>query len=121
MKKILLITFLSAGLLTACEELIYINGYRPLPEISIYPAFLNVPVEGDSAVTIEITTNTPIEGATVATSNDSEWFVVKELDNERAIVSVEPNPADTVRYGNILFYYNNIDCACLIANQEGIE
>lgn len=121
MKKSLITALLCTGLFTACEDLIYINGYRPLPEISIYPAFLNVPAEGDSSISIQITTNTPIEGATVSTSSDSEWFVVKELSNERAIVSVEPNTADTARYGNILFYYNNIDCACLIANQEGIE
>lgn len=120
-KTIVAVLLLCAGLFTACDELIYINGYRPLPELSIDPAWLDVPAEGDSAITIRFIINEYIEGAEVTAEEKCEWFVLKALTDNHAIVAVAPNPADTARFGQILFSYNGEEQACLTAHQYGME
>ena len=110
---------LCMGLFTACENLIYINGYIGPPVLSIYPSSLDVTAEGDSAIAIEITPENPVEGAMVTAEETCEWFTVKALSNERATVAVAPNPADTVRYGDIKFSYDSVECICLTVCQEG--
>ena len=120
-KYIIAVLLLCLGLFSACEELIYINGYRPLPELSIDPAWLDVPIEGDSAITIRFIINEFIEGAEITAEEKCEWFVIKAMTDEHAIVAVTPNPADTARYGNIIFSYNGEEKACLTAHQYGIE
>jgi hypothetical protein len=113
---------LCAELLLSCEDLIYINGNPgPDPVMGIDPSFLHIPAEGDSAIHIQISIYSPIEGAEVTAVEKCDWFTVKELNNERAILAVEPNPADTTRYGYITFSYNNEECSCLTAAQEGRE
>ena len=121
MKKSLFVALLCMGLFTACEELIYINGYIPPPVMSVYPTFLHVPAEGDSAISIQVIVDIPVEGAAVTVREECDWFVVKALSNERAVVAVAPNPADTVRLGNIVFSYDNEERVNLTARQEGRE
>ena len=119
MKRSFLASLLCVSLFTACEELIYINGYIPPPVMSVYPTFLHVPAEGDSAISIQVIVDIPVEGAVVTIREECEWFVVKALSNERAIVAVAPNPTDTVRLGDIIFSYDNEERVCLTARQEG--
>lgn len=118
-KLMIIASLLCVGIFSACEKFIYINGYIPDPKMSIYPSSLNVTAEGDSAINIEITINTYIEGAKVTAVNCSDWFTIKDINNKRAIVMVAPNPADTMRYADIKFSYNKVECLCLTVAQEG--
>ena len=122
MKKNIIAALLCIGLFSACERLIYINGDPGAdPVMGIELSFLHVPAEGDSAISINISIYTPVEGGIVTAEADREWITIKELTNERAIVAVAPNPADTTRYGQITFSYNNEECTGLSVGQEGRE
>ena len=70
---------------------------------------------------INISIYTPVEGGVVTAEADREWITIKELTNERATIAVAPNPADTTRYGQITFSYNNEECIGLSVGQEGRE
>jgi hypothetical protein len=84
-------------------------------------SFLHVPAEGDSAIHIALSIYTPVEGGVVTAEADREWITIKGLTNEQAIVAVAPNTADTTRYGQITFSYNNEECIGLSVGQEGRE
>ena len=122
MKKYIIAALLCMGLFSACERLIYINGDPgPDPVVGTDLSFLHVPAEGDSAISINISIYTPLEGGIVTAETDREWITIKELTNERAIVAVASNPAYTTRYGQITFSYNNEECIGLSVGQEGRE
>ena len=122
MKKCIIAALLCIGLFSACEKLIYINGNPgPDPVMGIDASFLHVPAEGDSAIHIQISVDTPVEGGVVTAESDREWITIKELTNERGVIAVAPNPADTTRYGQITFSYNNEECTGLSVGQEGRE
>lgn len=122
MKKYIFAALLCTGLFSACERLIYINGDPGAdPVMGIDLSFLHVPAEGDSAISINISIYTPVEGGIVTAEADCEWITIKELTNERATIAVAPNPADTTRYGQIIFSYNNEECIGLSVGQEGRE
>lgn len=122
MKKIFTIAILCTALFSSCDDLIYINGNPgPPPVASCLPSFVHVPAEGDSAINIQIIINSPVEGAKISARETCEWFTVKEVNNERAIVAVAPNPSDSARYGDITFLYNNKEFGNLGTAQEGRE
>ena len=122
MKKYIIAALLCMGLFSACERLIYINGDPGAdPVMGIDLSFLHVAAEGDSAISINISIYTPVEVGVVTAEADREWITIKELTNERATVAIAPNPADTTRYGQITFSYNNEECIGLSVGQEGRE
>lgn len=122
MKKYIIAALLCIGIFSACERLIYINGDPGAdPVMGTDLSFLHVPAEGDSAISINISIYTPVKGGVVTAEADREWITIKELTNERATIAVAPNPADTTRYGQITFSYNNEECIGLSVGQEGRE
>ena len=122
MKKYIIAALLCTDIFSACERLIYINGNPgPDPVMGTDLSFLHVPAEGDSAISINISIYTPVEGGVVTAEADREWITIKELTNERATVAVAPNPADTTRYGQVTFSYNDEECIALSVGQEGRE
>ena len=122
MKKYIIAALLCMGLFSACERLIYINGDPGAdPVMGIDLSFLHVPAEGDSAISINISIYTPVEGGVVTAEADREWITIKELTNERATIAIAPTPADTTRYGQITLSYNNEECIGLSVGQEGRE
>ena len=122
MKKYIIAALLCTGLLSACERLIYINGDPGAdPVMGTDLSFLHVPAEGDSAISVNISIYTPVEGGVVTAEADREWITIKALTNERATIAVAPNPADTTRYDQVTFSYNNEECIGLSVGQEGRE
>ena len=122
MKKYVIAALLCIGLFSACERLIYINGDPGAdPVMGTDLSFLHVPAEGDSAISVNISIYPPVAGGLETAEADREWITIKELTNERATIAVAPNPADTTRYGQVTFSYNDEECIALSVGQEGRE